>query len=479
MTGKKPRVLVVAPDPLGMYGAGVRAYHFARRLAEAAELHLVVLDKSELQPMSMELRERCASVLELPNGSPSPRRGGGMRAAVRKARKICSVLVCPWRRQGRDLLHAAVFHGHHPTSRSSRGLGHLARRVYVRMLEAEVAAGTWWFGLQPARSVERALAFDRLRPIIQQRWSGKRFDVVWFENSYLFPQAIDLRASFPGAVLVCNAHNVEYSLHQRLGDIAVDHSLKRWFRVQASAMRNLERRAFSASLLTFACSKDDERLIHGIAPQACTAVVPNGVDVDYFRARGDRAQEPRLLFPGTMSYRPNQDAVAWFVRDILPLILRRVPECRFCIAGLAAKANFGHLPETMPYVEIASDVPDMRPYYEQASVVVVPLRAGSGVRTKIQEAMSMGRAVVSTTLGAEGIELTPERHLRLADEPVEFAARVVELLQSPGRRHELEKQGRELVCAKFDWKMLTAGAIRVFEERLARPTCQTADRPSR
>jgi len=136
--------------------------------------------------------------------------------------------------------------------------------------------------------------------------------------------------------------------------------------------------------------------------------------------------------------------------------------------------QFGHLPETMPYVEIASDVPDMRPYYEQASVVVVPLRAGSGVRTKIQEAMSMGRAVVSTTLGAEGIQLTPERHLRLADEPVEFAARVVELLQSPGRRHEMGKQGRELVCAKFDWKMLTAGAIRIFEERLARPTCQTA-----
>jgi polysaccharide biosynthesis protein PslH len=458
---------MLAPDPLGTFGAGVRPYHFARRLAEAAELYLVVLDKSDLQPMSRELRERCASVLELPEGSPRLSRAQEGRGAARKVLQVGSVLVCPWRRQGRDLLHAAVFHGQNAASRNSRGLGHLARRVYARLLEAEVAAGTRWFGLQPARSVERALAFDRMRPIVRRQWSGKHFDVILFDNSYLFNQALNLRASFPGALLVCNANNVEYSLHERLGGIATDPSLKRWFRVQAAAMRNLERRAFSASLLTFACSKNDERLIHGIVPQACTVVVPNGVDVDYFKLREDRAQEPRLLFPGTMSYQPNKDAVTWFLGEILPLIRRQIPECRFCIAGLGAKTNFGHLPETMPYVEIASDVPDMRPYYEKASVVVVPLRAGSGVRTKIHEAMAMGRAVVSTTLGAEGIELTPERHLRLADEPAEFAAKVIELLQCPERRHEMERAARELVCAKFDWNLLTAGAIRAFEERLA------------
>ena len=463
---------MLAPDPLGRFGAGVRASHFARKLAEVADLHLVVLDQSDLQPMSGELRERCVSVLEPSDVAQEPQRGREGRGGVQKTLQAGSLLACPWRRQGRDLLHAAVFHGQGPVSRSSHGLGGLARRLYARLLETEVAVGSRWLGLQPARAVERALAFDRLRPAIMQRWSGQPFDVVWFENSYLFRQALDLRAAFPGAVLVCNAHNVEYSLHERLGGIAAAPSLKRWFRTQVVAMRNLEREAFSSSLLTFACSRDDERLILGLAPRACTVQIPNGVDVDYFKPLAEQAQEPTLLFTGTMGYEPNRDAVQFFIKEILPLIRRQIPGCHFCIAGMAAQANVGHLVGSLPRVEIASDVPDMRPYYQRATVVVVPLRAGSGMRTKILETMAMGRATVSTTLGAEGIELTHDRHLSFADTPADFAAKVVELVQVPERRRQMEIAARELACANYDWKLLTTRAISAFETRLAWHTSQ-------
>ena len=463
ITNRKPRVLMLSPDPPGPYGAAVRLYHFAQALAAEAELHLVVLDQSEFHPVPAEFRSRLASFLELPRDTTRQVRS---ETSLGKMLKVAAVVGLPWRKGGRDLLHAAYFHASRLNDGKIIGTGGIARSLYARCLLSEVALGTRWLGLQPSRSVERALAFERMLPLILQRYSGMRFDVLWFENSYLLREARQLQAAFPGSVLMCNANNVEYSLHERLAGIAVTGVMQRWFRTQADALRRLERQAYAQSRITFACSTEDDRLIRELAPGATTVVISNGVDVEFFQPRKRLRSEPRLLFTGTMGYEPNRDAVEYFLQDILPLIRKQVPDCRFCIAGRSARDYFGARTATVSGLEIASDVPDMRPYYEQASVVVVPLRAGSGVRTKILEAMAMGRAIVSTTVGAEGIELQPDHHACLADGAEEFAAQVVLLLLDPDRTRKMELAARELVCAKYDWKSLGNRALATFQASL-------------
>jgi glycosyltransferase involved in cell wall biosynthesis len=268
--------------------------------------------------------------------------------------------------------------------------------------------------------------------------------------------------------LVCNAHNVEYSLYERLAALAKEISARKWHQLQAEANRQLEQAAFETCNLTFCCSEEDARLVRKLAPLASVSVIPNGVDIDYFRegTEAPPTSGPRVIFTGGMNYDPNRDAVEYFVAKILPLIRQRQPTCRFCIAGSAAQSNFAHLAKADPSIEIASDVPDMRPYFAMSDVVVVPLRAGSGTRTKIFEAMAMGRAVVSTTLGAEGIACTPGVHLCLADTPESFAAQVTDLLGDAEKRRAMGQSARRLVCERFDWSKLREEAIEIIMERM-------------
>ena len=204
-------------------------------------------------------------------------------------------------------------------------------------------------------------------------------------------------------------------------------------------------------------------------PTSQFLVVPNGVDCAHFDALGTRADPPQdtLLFTGSLAYYPNVDGLHFFMREVFPQICAAVPTVRFLIAGRepppAITAYAAH-----PNVEVVADVPDMRDYYAKATVVVVPLRVGGGTRLKILEAMAMAKPVVSTAVGAEGIDVTPGIDIALADDPVEFAGAVVSLLGGQGRS-ELAAAGRRLVEQSYDWESIGATLESVYERVLQAP----------
>src|SRR6185436_18784782 len=160
-----------------------------------------------------------------------------------------------------------------------------------------------------------------------------------------------------------------------------------------------------------------------------------------------------------------EDGMTYFVRDILPLIRREEPEATLSIIGRAPTPAVRRLAEE-PGVEVTGSVDDVRPHVAAGSVYVVPLRIGGGTRLKIFEAMGLGKAVVSTTIGAEGLPVTDGADIVIADEPAAFAAAVVRLIRDDAARTGIESAARRLVVEKYDWSAVAQD----FEDALARVT---------
>ena len=270
------------------------------------------------------------------------------------------------------------------------------------------------------------------------------YDVVQVEHSFMARYAFP-----PEAVVVLDEHNVEYEIPLR--SVTVDGSLPRklYDRLEYLKVRAEEERAWRRVDACAVTSSRDAVTIRRAFPHALVDVVPNGVDTRYF-SPGDRPSEPAtLLFFGTIASYPNVDALLFFVREVLPLIRRAHPAVRLVIVGPAPPPEIRRL--SGPDVVVMDAVPDLRPYLERATAVIAPLRVGGGTRLKILEAMAMGRPVVSTSLGAEGLEVTDGKDLLLADTPRDFALQIGRILAEPDLGRELGAAGRRLVERSYDW----------------------------
>jgi glycosyltransferase involved in cell wall biosynthesis len=215
-------------------------------------------------------------------------------------------------------------------------------------------------------------------------------------------------------------------------------------------MRRFEAAACTQADLTLAVSEADRRLLAATAPAARVAAVETGVDIEYFAPNGWHEKPATIVFTGSLDWYPNEDAVAHFVDEILPRVRAEVGAARFVVVGRNPSAKLREAAEAAGAV-VTGTVDDVRPYLAEATVCVVPLRIGGGTRLKIFEALAMAKPVVSTTIGAEGLPVTPGEHLVLADGPEDFARAVVALLRDPARRRALAAAGRALVEQRFSW----------------------------
>lgn len=216
-----------------------------------------------------------------------------------------------------------------------------------------------------------------------------------------------------------------------------------------------------------AISEQEAGTLARLAPQARVCLAPNGVDSAYFSPAEVMPQENQpggqILFIGTMSYLPNIDAVHYFSAQILPLIRHNYPQAVFQIAGRDPDPKLKALANE-PYIQIGGFVEDIRPSLAACSVFVVPLRAGAGTRLKILEALAMGKAVVSTTIGAEGLNVQPEENILIADQPAEFARQTMRLLADPELRIRLGQAGRRLVERQYSWEKIAVGVGQLYQE---------------
>lgn len=289
---------------------------------------------------------------------------------------------------------------------------------------------------------------QQMQDRINQALRENHYDVVILEQSFMGYYTL------PGKPpIVLDQQNVESDVLRR----ASKHE-RSWLRRAYNWLAYLrflpdERQICRNAHLILATSEADRAVMEAWGNLPPCIVVPNGVDSAFFSPMQDRPETVRstgIVFTGSMHYSPNAEAMLYFVREIWPLIQERVPGVTLRIVGGDPPIEIQRLGQ-LPNISVAGYVTDIRPHIESAQVVVAPLRFGGGTRLKIVEALSMGRAVVTTSLGCEGLEVEDGCHLLIADEPAEFASRVVELLQDPTRRSALGLEGRRLVETRYDW----------------------------
>jgi glycosyltransferase involved in cell wall biosynthesis len=219
-------------------------------------------------------------------------------------------------------------------------------------------------------------------------------------------------------------------------------------------LRMMERTAPRRYGRVVVCSEADRRFFSGRARRK-TLVVPNGVSSDLLARPRAEDMEATLAYVGTMSYEPNVDACVWFVREIFPDVVARVPHVRLYLVGNDQRQRLAALHDGARVI-VTGRVRDVTPYVAQATLSVVPLRVGGGTRIKILESLALGTPVVSTTVGAEGLDVVPGRHIRLADTPRDFAEAVVSLMRDPEARRAMSAAGRSLVAERYTWETIGA-----------------------
>jgi glycosyltransferase involved in cell wall biosynthesis len=284
------------------------------------------------------------------------------------------------------------------------------------------------------------------------------FDCVVCDFLVMAPNMPDWR----GTVLF--QHNVEAAIWERHRDTQTS-VIRRWyFGLQAQKMLSYEAEACHQAQWVIAVSEADEirfRAGYGVGK---VSHVPTGVNMDFFRKPNEFPGQPYdLVFVGSMDWMPNTDGMGWFLREVLPLIRRERPGTGVAIVGRKASGAIQAQAAEIGNVEVTGTVPDVRPYLWGGAVSIVPLRIGGGTRIKIYEAVAAEIPVVSTTIGAEGLDLAVPNQIRIGDTPEAFAQECLELLAKPEARARQARDAKEYVAARYTWEAVAAQ----FEEILA------------
>ncbi|MFZ0544615.1 MAG: glycosyltransferase family 4 protein [Candidatus Promineifilaceae bacterium] len=321
-----------------------------------------------------------------------------------------------------------------------------------------------WLQEQQSLFTPTPTAIDRIyHPALKRQLhkllTERQFDLIHV-NQIMVWQYLPQPLTTP--VILCK-DNVWADLAERETQAAGGILARRLKHLDAQRMRRYETAAITTSNHCVVVSEQDADLVHEMAPDIPLSVIPNGVDTDYFCPTPETAEHSTLVFTGAMGWQPNADAMLYFCNEVLPCIQKDFPDVQLAIVGLHPPEAIKNLSQ-QPQIHVTGFVPDVRPYIANASVYIVPLRAGSGTRLKVLEALAMGKAVVSTRIGAEGLEVDNGRHLLLADDPEEFATAVSDLLQNPARRRSLGQAGRALVEASYDWKAIAADLDTVYHQ---------------
>jgi sugar transferase (PEP-CTERM/EpsH1 system associated) len=255
------------------------------------------------------------------------------------------------------------------------------------------------------------------------------------------------------AYRILDMHNVESNLMERYSDNERNFFKRFYAKITAQKLKKYEIAVASQFDRLLVCSKDDLNLLKQNGIQVNNQVVPNGVDCNYYQYLPFNSSSKDIVFVGTMNYHANISGVNYFVKDILPLILKKSPNTHFYIVGKSPTKSVCDLCSSN--VTVTGTVSDVREYLRKARVVVAPLLVGGGTRLKILEAMACSRPVVSTSIGAEGIGAEHGRQIMLADSPDEFAHCVLTLLDNSTLCEKLGRNGCKFVVDEYNWIKIT------------------------
>ncbi len=333
--------------------------------------------------------------------------------------------------------------------------------------------GPWWRrrgyekGRYPlARAFDAAGAGEHLFRIVQER----EIKVLIVTHAWLLHYVRLLRARVPSLVIVLDLVDLDSDFSAQLLLAGGTLTQRARHLVSWLTARRLERTYFPMCDEFWAIAPTEAEKIRRICNDRPTPVLPDMLDVDRVRPCESDGFPGCLLFVGSLFFAPNENAAVHLMTRLYPAIRRAMPTAHLTIVGRGASPTVERLARQTPGVRLTGYVPATRPYYEDAQVVVAPIREGCGIRLKVLEALAMGRAVVATPKAAEGLDLVDGTHLVVARSDDEFVDQTLDLLRRPERRRALAREGRALVESRYSWReaeriMATQTCLRYLAER--------------
>jgi sugar transferase (PEP-CTERM/EpsH1 system associated) len=309
-------------------------------------------------------------------------------------------------------------------------------------------------------------------PLIAQRYfiveARERIEQIFAHHSidlvHMDMLALGLyRGHLRSTPVVLTNHNVESLRLYRWAEIEKNVFTKSFLFYQYLKLKQFEKRICPAFNLCIAVSDYDKTYLKNLCGMDNFAVIPNGVDIHYFKPDSVEVSKNHMVWVGGMTGPYNSDAVDFFIEKIWPLIKNKIPEASIDFAGGSPTQMLRNRALEDKSVHVLGFVPDIRPIVQRASVFIAPIRIGSGTKIKVLNAMAQAKPVVATTIGAEGIDVTPEENILIADDPEEFAEKVLYLLRNEEVARKMGKRARELMEEKYNWDLIAKNIHRIYE----------------
>jgi polysaccharide biosynthesis protein PslH len=297
---------------------------------------------------------------------------------------------------------------------------------------------------------------------VESALRAEPFDIVHLDSIHLAAYLDLVKKYAPGARTVLDWHNIESELMQRYATQSASLLRRSYARMTAGSLRRLESAMLKTCFGHIVCSRREQNQLSARQPDARIEVMENGVDSARFGAGGNSSNHNGLVFVGQMSYHANIEGITWFAREIWPAVRKRHPELALTVVGsdpapavLALRAHSG--------IEVTGTVPDVLPYYQSALASIVPLQTGGGTRLKILEAMAAGTPVVSTAMGAEGLNVTDGSDILLVGSGVGSWLAAIDIVLGK-RRAELISAARQLAADQYDWNRIGDRLAATYEK---------------
>ncbi len=291
-----------------------------------------------------------------------------------------------------------------------------------------------------------------LSTAIEREFAEKSYDVVICD----FVQSALMFRDIRRIPTILFQHNVESIIAKRHVEQTGNILAKIFWWLQWKKMFSFEAKACRVFDTVIAVSGKDNEAFRHLYNVDNVVTIPTGVDIDYFTPMPDTTvEENSLVFCGSMDWLPNEDAIVFFINAIYPGIREKIQGITLTVVGRNPSSSLQKLVRDYPEIELTGWVEDSRAYIARSALVIVPIRIGGGTRMKIYEAMVMGKTVVSTTVGAEGLPVLNNENIIIEDDPVKFAEKVVELLKNRQKNEAIGATARTFVKDKFAWKQVS------------------------
>ena len=310
---------------------------------------------------------------------------------------------------------------------------------------------------------------EAMKGALERILREENFDIVQVESIHLMAYLPIIRAARKPPLVVCDWHNIESELMQRYSEREPSLPRRVYARRTARLMSQFERRAIREFDAHVVVSQRDAERLHNLDPDARVFLIENGVDTAYYSgqqvepAPSQLTLKRRIVFVGSMDYHANVHGVLNFADNVWPRVRDRQPNLVFTIVGRDPTAEVRKL-SSIPGVEVTGTVDDVRPYYRDAVAAIVPLNVGGGSRLKILEAMASGVPVVSTTLGAEGLDVRDGENILIVDTNEKLADAIIKVIVDAEQRNHLILGGRTLVTKRYDWSTLGASLLEIYDK---------------